>query len=157
MSLLRPFDGKLLDLLKWLGTHYATVIEIQKLIVELQSVGEPLDTHDGLKARLVVLFKLAKLGVTFTETTVDDEAVKTVEQIMMNDQLLSGLAELIHRFRTVDGLDFLAVLQSPDAESLKAEFEARGINWAKLWEIAKQILPYLLPLILSEKESKDAA
>jgi hypothetical protein len=155
MSILLPFDGKLLNLLKWLGTHYATVIEIQKLLVELQAIEEPLDTHDGLKARLVVLFKLAKLGVTFTETVADDEAVKVAEQLLLNDQLLSGLAELLHRFRTVDGLDFIAVASSADASNLAQEFEARGINWQKVLEIAKQLLPFIL--LFLDKEQKNAA
>lgn len=147
------FDGDFRKLLYFLWDHKDVAIEAVKLVQQIANADEPVNTPAGIKERLTPALQLAKLGASLTATTKDDEAVVALQHLLLNDDIISGIASLIDLLKHTDHDNVLSALASG---SLAEEARARGINWSRVLEILKEVLPYLLPLILSESTDEEA-
>jgi hypothetical protein len=143
MPLLGRFDGRYLRLI---GQAIA-------LFQEFSDIDEPANTPAGLKARIAVALKAAKLIAEQTPSQNDDNLVASVETLLNNDQLIEFLATLLGKFQGQDIQSLIASIEADEqGQGFIEELKAKGINWGELFT---QLLP-LIQMLLEMFNSKGA-
>lgn len=83
------------DWLAWLIAHRDQATAIWGLVQEWESITQPITDKDGLKARVLVAVKAAKLISSLTPSPLDDEIVAFAEMVLVTDGGLDIIVELL--------------------------------------------------------------
>lgn len=76
-----------------------TALEIARGLSEMADVTAPIDSPEGLEARLRILFTAARKAAELTGTVVDDSWVAKVEAEIMPPEVIAAIAYLMRRMQ----------------------------------------------------------
>ena len=140
--------GRLWNLLAGLFGSAQYIDEITALVAllpEWNAITATWGTVDGLKARLSVLIRAAKIAASMTANTADDAMAAQLESLSQNDALITLLASILAKFDSPQAA--LAAIQSgEDHQSLVAAAAAQGIDFNVLVQ-AIQLIVQLISML----------
>jgi len=137
-----------LDITKWLQfflAHKEQLLQVMSLVGEWDSITQPITDHVGMKSRIIVALKFAKLAATLTPTDVDDSLVDTVTSFLNTSNTLDDLTDLILKvwptpMTQAHVIDPERAFKPEHLDVLKSRFADRKIDWSKLLGLLPTII-----------------